>query len=448
MNILIRRIGARLAGASERWIPDAFVFAVLLTLAVFMAALLATDRGAAALIRDWYRGFWDLLEFGMQMTLVLVTGHALATAPPVRGMLRRLSALPTGGPSAVAMTALAAALFGLVHWGLGLVTGAMLAREVARSAKRRGIRVHLPLLAAAGYLGLMVWHSGLSGSAPLLVNTPGHFLEARMGLVPLDQTIFRPFNLLFVGIVLVTAPALLAAMHPAPEQDVLEIADEGEERPEARSAGPRGTPAARLGHSRALVLLIVAGALAYVVPHFLGAGLLAVDLNLVNFCFLMLGLALHGTLASYAEATLDGARAAAGVIVQFPFYAGIMGLMVHSGLVRLVADAFTAVATPATFPALAMTSAALINLAVPSGGGQWAVQGPIVVEAARTLATDQGVAVMAVAIGDQLTNMIQPFWALPLLGITRLRAGQVLGYTAAVMTVAYIAAVVALSWGR
>jgi short-chain fatty acids transporter len=346
------------------------------------------------------------------------------------------------------MTALAAALFGLVHWGLGLVTGAMLAREVARSAKRRGIRVHLPLLAAAGYLGLMVWHSGLSGSAPLLVNTPGHFLEARMGLVPLDQTIFRPFNLLFVGIVLVTAPALLAAMHPAPEQDVLEIADEGEEPAEARSAGPRGTPAARLGHSRALVLLIVAGALAYVVPHFLGAGLLAVDLNLVNFCFLMLGLALHGTLASYAEATLDGARAAAGVIVLFPFYAGIMGLMVHSGLVRLVAGAFTAVATPATFPALAMTSAALINLAVPSGGGQWAVQGPIVVEAARTLATDQGVAVMAVAIGDQLTNMIQPFWALPLLGITRLRAGQVLGYTAAVMTVAYIAAVVALSWGR
>ena len=152
--------------------------------------------------------------------------------------------------------------------------------------------------------------------------------------------------------------------------------------------------------------------------------------------------------ASYAEATLDGARAAAAVIVQFPFYAGIMGVMVRSGLVRVVADAFTAVATPETFPALVMTSAALINLAVPSGGGQWAVQGPIVLEASRTLGVDLGIAVMAVAIGDQLTNMIQPFWALPLLGITGLRAGQVLGYTAAVMMVAYVAAVAALTWGR
>jgi len=447
MSTLLRRLGARLAGLSERWIPDAFVFAILLTLAVFLLALLATDRGAAALVGDWYGGFWNLLEFGMQMTLVLVTGHALATAPPVGRMLRRVAALPSGGASAVAMTAAASALFGLVHWGLGLVTGAMLAREVARSARRRGIPVHLPLLAAAGYLGLMVWHSGLSGSAPLLVNTPGHFLEARLGLVPLEQTIFRPSNLLFVGIVLLTAPALLAAMHPPPE-DVLEI---GEDDEPPLSTGPVAlhlAPAERLAHSRALVLVILAGALAYVVPHFLRAGLLAVDLNLVNFCFLMLGLALHGTLASYAGATMEGARAAAGVIVQFPFYAGIMGLMVHSGLVRVVADAFTAVATPGTFPALVMTSAALINLAVPSGGGQWAVQGPIVVEAAGALGVDQGRAIMAVAIGDQLTNMIQPFWALPLLGITGLRAGQILGYTGAVMAVAYVGAVVALTWAR
>jgi short-chain fatty acids transporter len=124
MHTLLRRLGGRLADLGERWIPDAFVFAMLLTLAVFVLALLATDRGALALVGDWYRGFWTLLEFGMQMTLVLVTGHALATAPPVRRGLRWLSALPSGAASAVAMTALAAALFGLVHWGLGLVTAA------------------------------------------------------------------------------------------------------------------------------------------------------------------------------------------------------------------------------------------------------------------------------------------------------------------------------------
>lgn len=445
MRLLLRRGGATLARLSERWIPDAFVFAVILTLVVFVMALAATDRGVVTLVEDWYRGFWELLEFGMQMTLVLVTGHALATAPPVRRLLLRLAAVPTGGPSAVAMTALAAAVFGLVHWGLGLVTGAMLAREVALSAKRRGVRVHLPLLAAAGYIGLMIWQSGLSGSAPLLVNTPGHFLEARIGLVPLEQTIFRPFNLLLIAVVLVTAPAILAAMHPA-DDDVFEIAGSGDEAIVPARSVAALPPAERLAHSRALVAVVIAGALVHVIPHFLREGLLAVDLNLVNFCFLMLGLALHGTLASYAAATVEGARAAAGVIVQFPFYAGIMGLMVHSGLVRIIADWFTAISTPETFPALAMTSAALINLAVPSGGGQWAVQGPIVVEAAQALGVDAGVAVMCVAIGDEITNMIQPFWALPLLGITGLRAGQVLGYTAAVMTVAYVAAVVALMW--
>jgi short-chain fatty acids transporter len=445
MTTLLRRVGGRLAGLSERWIPDAFVFAVLLTIAVFLLALAATDRGPAALIGDWYLGFWSLLEFGMQMTLVLVTGHALATAAPVRRGLRWLAAWPSSAPAAVALTALAAALFGLVHWGLGLVTGAMLALEVARSAKRRGIRVHLPLLAAAGYLGLMVWHSGLSGSAPLVVNTPGHFLEARIGLVPLEQTILRPFNLLFLGIVLVAAPALLAAMHPAAE-DVTEIDGEGQAPASTPPLPSRASDG--LGHSRLLVLVIVAGALAYVVPHLLRAGFLAVDLNLLNFCILMLGLALHGTLASYTHAALDGARAAAGVIVQFPFYAGIMGVMVHSGLVQIVADAFAAVATPSTLPVLLMTSAALINLAVPSGGGQWAVQGPIVIEAAGTLGVDHGIAVMAVAMGDQLTNMVQPFWALPLLGITGLRAGQVLGYTGAVMVVAYAAAVGVLIWAR
>jgi short-chain fatty acids transporter len=245
--------------------------------------------------------------------------------------------------------------------------------------------------------------------------------------------------------VLVAAPALLAAMHPAAE-DVTEIDGEGQAPASTPPLPSRASDG--LGHSRLLVLAIVAGALAYVVPHLLRAGFLAVDLNLLNFCILMLGLSLHGTLASYTHAALDGARAAAGVIVQFPFYAGVIGMMGESGLIQIVADAFAAVATPSTLPVLLMTSAALINLAVPSGGGQWAVQGPIVIEAAGTLGVDHGIAVMAVAMGDQLTNMVQPFWALPLLGITGLRAGQVLGYTGAVMVVAYAAAVGVLIWAR
>jgi short-chain fatty acids transporter len=242
--------------------------------------------------------------------------------------------------------------------------------------------------------------------------------------------------------VLGLAPLLLAAMHPR-DAEVLEIAAPPES---AQAPAPPAPRRDGLAASPWVAWLLVAGGAVYLVPHLWSAGLLAVDLNLVNFAFLMLGLALHGSLAGYAEAATDGAKAAAGVILQFPFYAGIMGLMVHSGLVRIVADAFVAVSTPLTFPFWAMVSAALVNLAVPSGGGQWAVQGPIVIEAARALGVDTGRATMAIVFGDQLTNMIQPFWALPLLAITGLRAGQVLGYTAVTMLLAFGAAAAAITF--
>ncbi len=460
---LLPRLGARVAAFSERWVPDAFVFAILLTILVYILALATTGRGPVQLVGDWYRGFWDLLAFAMQMCLVLVTGHALATAPPVRRALARVAAVPRSGRSAVALTALTAGILGWIHWGLGLITGALLAREVARVAERRGIAVHLPLVAAGGYLGLLVWHSGLSGSAPLLVNTSGHFLEASIGLVPLGDTLFRPFNLVYVGAVLLIAPALLAAMHPAPDARVRESAPAtpasgGVPREPANAGGNSGgeaggealppTPAGRLSHSRLLVALVVVAGLVHLVPYFFEHGLVALDLNIVNFTFLLLGLALHGTLAAYGAAAAEGARSAAAVIVQFPFYAGIMGLMQHSGLVASIAQGFASVSTPLTFPVMAMTGAALVNLAVPSGGGQWAVQGPIVVEAGRSLGIDTGTLVMAVVLGDQLTNMIQPFWALPLLGITGLRAGQVLGYTAVVMVVAFMVAALAITFLR
>ena len=443
MTRVLRRIGALLAAFSERFVPDAFAFAVLLTMGVFGLALALTPRSPLELADDWYRGFWDLLAFGMQMSLVLVTGHALAGAPLVRKALARISELPRSGRSAVALIAFCAGVLGLVHWGLGLVTGALLAREMARAARRRGIRVHLPLAAAAGYAGLVVWHSGLSGSAPLLVNTAGHFLEGTIGLVPLRETLFRPFNLAYVACVVGIGPFLLAALHPL-DDEVLEIEDQIE-GPQPATAADAARVVDRLAASPLLVWPVVAAGAAYLVPHFWRAGPLAVDLNVVNFAFLLLGLALHGSLADYTDAAAEGARAATGVILQFPFDAGILGRLVHSGLVRLVADAFVGISTPLTFPFWAMLSAALVNLAVPSGGGQWAVQGPIVVEAARALDVDTGRAVMAVVFGDQLTNMIQPFWALPLLGITGLRAGQVLGYTAVLMLLAFAAAAAAIT---
>ena len=432
----MRRLGEFLSEFSRRYTPDSFVFAILLTLLVFVLGLLFTDHGPFQLIRDWYAGFWNLLTFSMQMVLILVTGYAMARSPVMERLLTRLAKAPRSGAEGVALVGLIAGVLGLLNWGLSLIAGALLARKVAMSAKTRGIKIHYPLVAAAGYAGQLVWHGGLSGSAPLLVNTAGHFLEDRIGIIPLSETIFRPFNLIVSLIILLVTPLVLMLMHPE-EEEVQEIIPAGFVQ---RKAPTREgiTLANRLENSRMLVWLVGMAGLAFLTDLFWQRGLVALDLNVVNFTLLIFGLLLHGTPTKYTNAVVDGAQAASGVILQFPFYAGIMGMMTHSGLVMVIASWFVAIATPFTFPFWTMLSAGLINLMVPSGGGQWAVQGPIVLEATRVLGVDMGRSVMAVAFGDELTNMIQPFWLLPLLGITRLRAGEVLGYTAAPMIVVFL----------
>lgn len=441
----MERLGAFFTELGRRYMPDPFIFAILLTFVVYVLGLIFTSHSPFQLLLDWYGGFWGLLTFSMQMTLVLVTGYAMASAPVMRRALSWLAVRPRSGPGAVALVAVVAAVLGWVNWGLGLVAGALMAREVAAAGRRQGIKVHYPLAAAAGYTGLLIWHGGLSASAPLLVNTQGHFLQQQIGIVPLTETIFRPFSLVVAVVVAIVAPILLMRMHPGRER-VSEI-DAGvlaAEQVVAAAADPaEPTAANRLENSRVLAWIVGLAGIVYLVYALGQRGVFALDINLVNFAFLMIGLLLHGTPIAYARAVVSGARAASGVILQFPFYAGIQGMMVASGLVRVIAGWFVALSTPVTYPFWALVSAALVNLAVPSGGGQWAVQGPIMVEAARSLNVDVGRTIMGVAFGDELTNMIQPFWALPLLGITGLRAGEVLGYTAVVMVVAFV--VMALS---
>ena len=445
----VQRIGEALSRFTHRYVPDSFIFAILLTLVVYAMGLVFTDRGPYQLVLDWYGGFWNLLAFGMQMTLILVTGYALANTAVVRRGLQRLADWPRSPGQAVALVAFVTGALGLINYGLSLVAGALLALEVGRSCARRGIKVHFPLLVAAGYIGLMIWHGGLSGSAPLTVNTPGHFLEQQMGLLPLTETLFRPFNIIVALVLLFLSPWIMARMHPADGEVVaMPPALAGSSgngaaaaaEPPLASGGPAEqlTLAERLENSRVLVGLVVVAGVVSIVSAFAQKGIAALDINMVIFIFLVLGLLLHGTPIRYAQAVADGVRSASGVILQFPFYAGIMGIMTSSGLVAVIANWFVAISTPLTFPFWIFVSACLVNLAVPSGGGQWAVQGPIVIQAAQALNLDLGKAVMAVAFGDELTNMIQPFWALPLLGMTGLRAGQILGYTAVVMLAAFV----------
>lgn len=467
---MISRLGLWISAGFRRTAPDPFVIAVLLSVVVMAvavvwgypaagggpggAARVGLGERAARVMDAWGPGLWSLLPFTMQMCVVLVTGHAVASSPPMRRVLGRVASMPGGTGSAAALVSVAACAGALVNWGLGLIVGAVLAREVGRSLSSRGIRAHYPLIVAAGYVGLMVWHGGLSGSAPLSMTTTANAARSLpAGVVEqfgprgggawlgLDRTTFAWFNVMITGGLVVLSPVVFAMLAPRRVEEMRpaeEFTGGVVERVEEKGGGGErgGRVPEWLERSPVVAWVLAAGLVVVLVRFGARAGLATIGLNEVNGAMLALGLVLHGSARSYAAAVDEGARGCGGIIVQFPLYAGIMGVMRESGLAKMLADAFVEMSTPGTLPVLTFVSAGLLNLCIPSGGGQWAVQGPIALEAAASAGVDPGRMVMAVAYGDQLTNMLQPFWALPLLAVTGVRARDIVGYTAIVMVVA------------
>lgn len=438
---MIRTLGGVFDRWARRWMPDPMLFAILLTFITYILALIFANHGPFQLILDWYKGFWALLTFGMQMCLILVTGHALATSPIMRRGIEKLAEIPRHQTGAIALVALTAAIASWINWGLGIIVGALMAREVGRSGHLRNIPFHYPLLGAAGYAGFLTWHGGLSASAPLLVATKGHFLEKQIGLIPTSETLFSPMNIVITLALLVVIPVTCMLMAPKKREEIVTIVDIDpglvEKEEVATIAKEKMVPADRIENSRIISLIIGIAGLIYVVYYF-GTKGFQLNLNIVNFTFLMVGIILQGTPINYIRAVSEGSKACAGIIVQFPFYAGIMGMMKFSGLVAVIAGWFLAISNPTTYPVFAFLSAGIVNLFVPSGGGQVAVQGPIMIEAAKELGFSINKALMAIAYGDEWTNMLQPFWALALLGITRLKAREIVGYTMVVLVVSAV----------
>ncbi len=392
-------------------------------------------------------GIWGFLGFSMQMCLILVTGHALAASRPVARLINALGSLPRSGAAGAALVALTACSAGLINWGLGLIVGALMAREVGRALAARGVAAHYPLICAAGYTGMLIWHGGLSGSAPLSVTTLDGAAKvlssdalARLGedAIPLTETIFAPMNLFVTAGLLVLIPLTLYALAPKRAEDILTMADC------KVSSGPGGerdglpeepTLPDRLDRSLVIALLLAVPLLVALGRYAWVTGLANVGLNEVNATMLALGLILHGSPASYLRAAEEGARGCAGIILQFPLYAGIMAMLAESGLIQTFAESLAGGGETGV-PLLTFIAAAVVNLFVPSGGGQWGIQGPVALAAGEAVGVAPGKMVMAVAYGDQLTNMLQPFWAVPLLAITGVRARDIVGYTAIVMVVA------------
>ncbi len=433
MSNPIARLGLRARRGFGRVIPDPFAIAVVLGLVVMIAAV-AIGHAPLDVVRDWSgdKGLWALLTFTMQMCLMLVLGTALASAPVVRRTLAALARLARTPRQLVGLTALVAIGLSLLNWSLGLVGGALIARESGRVARELGLRLHYPLLCAAGYSGLMTWHGGLSGSAPLkatthadLVEVLGPELATRIGPIPLEETLFGTLNLVVTGGLLVLGPLLFMAFCPKDDDDAEPAPELAQPREEVETAD---TVIERFESSPlvvfALAVPMAAGLGLWLAEHGIGN----LSLNAVNLALFTAALVLHGRPRRFLAACDEGGRACTGVLLQFPLYAGIMGLMASSGLSSALSRAF-ADAGPHAFTAVTFFCAGLLNLFVPSGGGQWAVQGPIIMEGAATLGVAPGDVVMAMAYGDQWTNMVQPFWALPLLALTGVRARDIIGYS-------------------
>lgn len=435
----IERLAERATSCAERFMPDAFVFALAATLLVLLAAWLVDPAVQAAPMRAvdaWGAGFWTLIPFTLQMTMIIVGGYVLASAPPVFRAIRWLAGRPRSAKGAVLLVAVAAMTTSLLNWGFSLIASAVLAREVARRVPQADYRA----LAACSFLGLgTVWAQGLSGSAALQMARASSMpprLAAMVGEIPLTQTIFLWQSLAAVAIEMLVVSAIVWLIAPA----------EGRSRPAAAFgvnldvadavplAGPR-VPGERLEHSPLLLVPVALLALVYLArliasrASSLPDALNALDFNTVNLFLLGTGALLHWTPASLLRAVKEATPAASGVLLQFPFYAGIFGIMTGTHLSEAIAGLFVRSSSPAMLPAMVLSYSAVLGVFVPSGGAKWVIEAPYVLQSAQALGVHQGWMVVTYDLGEALANLVQPFWMLPILALLGLRARDIMGYT-------------------
>jgi short-chain fatty acids transporter len=417
-------LAARLTRLSSRLVPSSLSIALILTAVMFVLGMTLGRAGPLECVKAWGGGFWELLTFGMQMCLVVFSGYIVAVSKPVRAMLVRLVRLPRTPRGAVVMTAALSMSLAWVNWGLGLVTGAILVGIVSREHRD----VDLRILVAVAYFGLgTTWHAGLSGSVPLLLATPDHFLVETAGVIPVGETIFSPFNLILAAAAFVLMLVVARAMYPREPwtADRLEEPIGEELEPPARPARP--TPAERIEHSPVLNLVVGAAGLAWIVHHFATRGL-ALTLDVVNFTMLVAGIVLHWTPASLVAAARRASGLLHGIVLQFPLYAGMYGIMKDTALAGTLAHMFVSISSERTFPVVVCWYSSVLNYFVPSGGSKWAIEAPYVLDAARSMGVSVPRTAIAYAYGDMSTNLIQPFWAIPILAAARMEFRDVMGY--------------------
>jgi short-chain fatty acids transporter len=448
-----RDAGAGLSRFTERWVPDAWVLCMILTSIALLLAIFGAGAGVEEALLAWGDGVWVLLTLAMQFTIAMVAAHACVSSRPVFRWLDRLAGLPN--PERPTQAVLLAGIFSLatayLNWALCLVACALFVPFICRRNPKADVRVVI----AAAYIGLgTVWHCGLSGSAPLILATPGNpLLDPATGapvvdrLFPVTETLFNAFNLAYLFVIGSVGLAVAVALHP--RRDIVTFTPEQLEKimpapPEAPLVPT--TPAERVDAFRGWVWLAIV-LLAYPLGHSIATRGFGTSwtINAYNVTFLCLALILHGRPLSFLRACRQGVDAAWGIILQFPFYAGIFGLMQNTGLGHWIGNLFAEFASRGTYPFVVYVYSAVMNLFVPSAGSKWLIEAPFLIPAGERLDVSVVTVLLAYSYGDSTTNLIQPFFAIPILAVTRMRFGDVVGYTALIALACFLTTTIALS---
>ncbi len=413
----------------DKYYPDAFLFVIILSILTFVLAITLTGSTSSETLKAWGGGLPKLFTFTAQITIVMITAHALAHTSPVEKLLVKLGDIPNKPVQAYALVTFISGLASLFAWSFGLIVGGISAKFIAIGCEKKKIKIHYPLLVASAYSGYVIWHMGYSSSAALFVASEGHSLVSRIGVIPVTETIFNSFNITVALLTLITITIICPLMRPSRDSEIIEIDTKLlKDKSKTKNINEINSFAQRIENNRYLSFLTGISLIGYIFLIYSEKGFF-LDLNIVSWTFLSIGLLLANSPIHYVKLVNNAALTVGPIILQYPFYAGIMGIMADTGLIKILADGIASVATSETLGFFSFLSGGLVNMFIPSGGGQWAVQGPVMIQAAETLNVEPYVIVLGVAYGDQWTNMIQPFWTIPLLAIAGLHMRQIMGYT-------------------
>ena len=444
-------LGEVLTRFTQRWVPDSWVVCMGLTVLTLLLAMGGARASLNESVLAWGNGMWALLELAMQFAIAMIAANACVSSRPVFRLLNRLGSVPDPNRplQAVVLMATFSMLTAYVNWALSLVASALFVPFLARHNPKADIRVVI----AAAYLGLgTVWHGGLSGSAPLILATPGNpLIQPATGapvidrLIPVTESLFIPFNLVYLIVIAAVALATVVALHPRSTPTTLSDEQIDRMMPVLPEPVETRTPAAGMEAFKGwtfLAAILIGYPLGHsIVTRGFGASW---TINAYNAVFLIAALLLQQRPSHLVRAFSNGARSAAGIILQFPFYAGIFGVINNTGLGEWLGSLFVRIATTDTYPLIVYFYSGFMNLFVPSAGSKWLIEAPYLLPAAAELGVSATTTVLAYAYGDSTTNLIQPFWAIPILTVTGLRFGYILGYTGIVAIVCMFTSILAM----